>query len=88
MSKAPSKPIEKEEVETEKLVPIYVSSKGIETRPESFVDEQGKKKARHFIHGDVNGVKFKVECNKQMMVPESVFGALEALLAKQASDAS
>lgn len=70
-------------VEPHVLVPLLIKSNGIETVPEK--GEDGI--VRHFVHGSVtteNGYqKFKVECDRQVMVTESIHSVMQELVKYQ-----
>jgi hypothetical protein len=73
-NKASSKP----ENQEPSRVPVYVSSRGIETTSET-VDG----KTIRFVRGDVNGRPYRVECDRQMLVAPHVAEALSGLIDRQ-----
>ena len=91
MYKSPNDPPEPEkpvvvappEPEEDPLEAIFISSVGIETKPEAYKNEFGAKKQRHFIYPEVNGEKLKIECNKQVMVPSRYAHVLQGIIEQQ-----
>ncbi len=65
--------------EEPKLVPIYISSKGIETLSERAPGER----TLQYVRGDVNGQPFKVECDRQVLAQPHVAEALSGLIERQ-----
>jgi hypothetical protein len=66
-------PVEKKE-SGPSLVPVCISSTGIETHPRK-VDG----KTVHFVKGSINGIPFEIECNKQVMVEPHIAEAVAGL---------
>jgi len=64
----------RDETEAPALFPMFIPSRMVEYREETV----GGKKQR-FLHGFVNGRPFKVQCDVQVEVDETVFGALQGV---------
>lgn len=56
-------------------VPVFISSKGIETFPQ----RNDANQLVPFIYGYVNGKRFEVECNKQVLVKPEVAEAVRGI---------
>lgn len=69
-----------------KLITVYLSSKGVETKVRSVTDSSGKTIIKHFVYGSINGNPFEVECNSLVSVPEEVAHALGGFISKQDGD--
>lgn len=60
------------------LVPIYIES----TRTEHLSETTQEGSVRKYVEGSINGQRYKVELDKQVMVPPVIFDVLKHLIKK------